>query len=533
MDTLNIVLRRVRRRLALQQWIGFNIRALLISLTVCVLIRALTKLFPTLPDPEYVYIACLVAGVLAATGWAVYRRPRLLDAALEADRRLGLQERLTSSLALEGAEGPMVEAVHADARQRLTQVNILEAFPFYPPRAARWLLVPVLAFAVASFVPELDLFGLQKQKVEAKAKQETQRVQAERLKELLKPLKEAGAAYGPADVADLPMMLEHLADQLQAGQISEKQALAKVSSMTQELHKREEALKNNMPVPKLLDNMDEYGAARDVAKSVQNGNFGEAAKELQKLAEKLKKGELTPQEKEKLSEGLKKLADAMKSGKLGANPKLAEALNKAGESMQGASGDMKGLEEALKDLQESQMSMKDLASAMEQLKKIDAAKMNMVKWQQGKLGQCKFCRLCGKPLKPCKNGKGCKGCGEGHECSGVCESCGKIGPGMRGPGIGQGNSTGPLPDVKDGFEPTMLPGQMTQGKALLDIVQRTAPDPSDAKSTAQYVEGVVLEAQQQAEQALTKEEIPAGSKEFVRQYFGSLEPSEAGTKPPE
>ncbi|MDX9973014.1 MAG: hypothetical protein RBU21_08495 [FCB group bacterium] len=528
MDTLSVVLRRIRRRMAFQQWLAFNVEALMMSLTLCVAICMLTRLFPSVLDPTYIYVACVALGVLAATGWAVYRRPKLLDAALEADKRLGLQERLSSSLSLEGVEGPMVEAVHADARGRLAQVDAAKAFPYYPPRAARWLAVPVLAFAAASFVPELDLFGLQQKQVEAKAKLETRRVQAERIKELAKPIREAASTYGAGDMADMPKALEQLADQLQSGEITEKQALAKVSSLSEDLQKRQENLKQNMPTPQLLDNLAEYGAARDAAKSIQKGEFGQAAKEMQKLAEKMKKGELSPEEKKKLSEGMKKLADSLKSGKMGANPELAKALEKAAESMEGASGDMAGMEEALNDLENVELSMKDLASAMEQLQKLNVAQAQMMKWKQGQLGPSKFCRNCGKALKPCKEGKNCKGCKDG-QCSGVCGSCAGegMGAGMGGAGIGQGNTTGPLGDVNDAFEPTMLPGQMTQGKALLDIVQRTAPNPEDAQSTAEFIEGVVVDAQQEAEQALTKEEIPTGSKEFVRQYFGSLEPEKA------
>jgi hypothetical protein len=47
-----------------------------------------------------VAIIVAVGGILFATAFAIWRRPCLLKAALDADRRLGLQERLTSSLQL-------------------------------------------------------------------------------------------------------------------------------------------------------------------------------------------------------------------------------------------------------------------------------------------------------------------------------------------------------------------------------------------------------------------------------------------------
>lgn len=537
MDPLLAVLRKVRRRMMFQRWLAFNVKALLISLTLCVLLQVVTRLFPGILAPEPLYLAVLILGILGATAWTVYRRPRLLDAALEADNRLGLQERVTSSLALADADGPMIDALHADARRRLAGLDTAHAFPLYPPRAARWLAVPLLAFVLASFMPDIDLFGLHKRQVEATQKDEARRVQAARLEEVAKRLKEEGAVPGPRNLDALSASFADLAGDLESGELTEKQALAKVTDLAQEIQQHRQALQQNAATPKLLEDLSGFGAAESIAKSIQQGNFGEAAQEAEKLQEKLKKGNLTPEEKKKLAESVKKLAEALKSGELGQkgalNKALAEALAKAGESMQ--DGKMEGLEEALEGLEAAELSLKDLASAMDQLQKLDFAMQNMVDWQQNALGPSQFCRLCGKALKPCKHGEGCKSCGTGYGCCGICGTCAGNGdgPGMGGYGRGRGNTTGPLGDVEDAFDPTMLPGQLSPGKALLDIVQRTAPDAEDAQTTVEYTEGVWVEAQQEAEQALTKEEIPAGSKEFVRQYFGSLEPTgkETETQP--
>mgnify|MGYP000218509915 FL=1 len=97
------------------------------------------------------------------------------------------------------------------------------------------------------------------------------------------------------------------------------------------------------------------------------------------------------------------------------------------------------------------------------------------------------------------------------------------GQGMGGPGSGRGGNVGELPEVQAGLSPTFLPGEMTPGKVLSSIMKHNAPD-EDPEATAEYVSQTIIEVQQAAEEALTKEEIPQGSKEFVRQYFGSLEP---------
>jgi hypothetical protein len=67
----------------------------------------------------------------------------------------------------------------------------------------------------------------------------------------------------------------------------------------------------------------------------------------------------------------------------------------------------------------------------------------------------------------------------------------------------------------------MLPGEVDQGEILMSIMERTSPEAEDAQSSAGFSESLTA-VQREAEQALTHEEIPQGSKEFVRQYFGSL-----------
>jgi hypothetical protein len=138
--------------------------------------------------------------------------------------------------------------------------------------------------------------------------------------------------------------------------------------------------------------------------------------------------------------------------------------------------------------------------------------------QMAKLQQCQM------KFAECENKLYCS------ECMGICKggTCTgnkfAVGPyGLRGPGRGRGNQIGELPDVEASFDPKMLPGDMTKGKILASIMQRAAPT-DGAESTIEYSEQALVQVKQQAEEALTREEIPPGSREFVRQYFGSLEP---------
>ncbi|MFC1736806.1 hypothetical protein ACFL1X_11870, partial [Candidatus Hydrogenedentota bacterium] len=255
-----------------------------------------------------------------------------------------------------------------------------------------------------------------------------------------------------------------------------------------------------------------------------------AREKVEDLAKKLAEVKLDPQEMKKLANEFSELSKMLG----GENSELGKALSNLAQKM--AAGDMEG---AMSGMEGVKMSLDDLASVMEQLNAMNVALTEMVQWEVEKLGPSDFCRWCGVPLDDCKVGEGCKGCGSGQKCSGLCGMCGGMAGiggvmgyseelwmsqgGMRGPGRGQGGMTGELPDVSANFTPTFLKGVQTQGKIIASVMQKGKPD-ADAEPTLEYIEGAFSEVRQEAEQALTKEEIPAGSKEFVRQYFGSLEP---------
>jgi hypothetical protein len=150
---------------------------------------------------------------------------------------------------------------------------------------------------------------------------------------------------------------------------------------------------------------------------------------------------------------------------------------------------------------------------MRQLDSMKVAKAYLGEWKGDLMGESGYCRYCGSKL------------GEGGECeNGQCQ--GGHGPGLRGAGHGEGNRIGHVPEIEAGFQPTQAPGPTTQGKMLADLLQRSTPE-SGEEATVEYISGSFEQLEQEAEQALTQEEIPPGAKEFVRQYFGAIEPEKA------
>ena len=125
---------------------------------------------------------------------------------------------------------------------------------------------------------------------------------------------------------------------------------------------REEREKMAAGMPSLRPGMAlaKLDRTKELASSIQEGNFekaAEKARELQQqLAERLdKEGGLTDQDREALAQELKTLAEQLG----GKDSMLGQALEKAAEGMT-----MKDAEGMLAALEQMQMSLEDVASAM-------------------------------------------------------------------------------------------------------------------------------------------------------------------------
>ncbi len=496
MDPLVTALHTIRRRLLITRWTRFTVNALIAASIASLVWLLLTRLFPALGGSELVAATFAVAAVVGATIWTAWKRPSLLNTALEADRRLGLKERITSSLELADSDAPMVRELHADARTQLARLDVRREFPFATPRAIRWLAIPLVLFLLGYvLLPEFDLFNFRERQAEAKARDTAVRVEAERLLAAVQPLRELPA---PVDgkFEGIAEGVERIAEGLEAGQVTEKQAVARLANLAKLLEQEREKLAAETPIPKLNGDTAKLSMAKDVANNIQNGDFGKAGEKLQELMQKLKAGELSQESQDQLESDLNELAK-MLGGK---DSMLGEALADIAAGLK--MDDKAALQAALEKLD---LSLDDLKSLMAQMEKLRLAQLK--------------CSECEKKLY----------CAE---CQGICKgTCSgskfAVGPyGLRGPGRGRGNQIGELPDVNASYDPKMLPGDMTKGKILASIMQRAAPS-EGADSTVEYSEQALVQVKQQAEEALTREEIPPGSREFVRQYFGSLEPESA------
>ncbi len=526
MDPLVATLQRLRRRLGLQLWLRRLFQGLVITSAVCCAWLVLTRCFPSLGNPIPVCTALIGVAIAATTVVALRGVPSLAQTALEADRRGNLKERLISSWELAGVEGPMIRELHADARNHLSALDPAEHFPFTASTAMRWMCVPIALFGVIyAVMPELDLLGLKRQAAEKTARESAVSAKVKKLESVARSLKDLKNQEHPR-ISDAISKIERIAQDLQAGTITEKPAFARLTEVGKELNKVTQDMTSQVQMHRGQGSGSELkGRPGDAVK----GSLSEAVDKLREVRKKLKKGGLSAAESESLEKETAELAKTLADSNIALDETLSKALSKLRASLKS-----KDLDAAMQAAQSVETSLSDLKSLLEQIEKTEKATTDLWETQQALLGQSGTCRICGSELKPCPNGKDCAGCDLGNSCLGICPECGKshgYGPGMNargrgetgGKGEGDGGEVGPLPDAKVSLRPTTLPGQVTRGKALATIFQRSAPE-QGAKPSVDQVSGEFVKVRQEAEEALTKEHIPPGSREFVRQYFGSIEP---------
>jgi hypothetical protein len=111
------------------------------------------------PRAVGIAIALVVAGALAGAVWGLVKRTGQADVARLADRAFGLEDRVAT--ALEWAERPdrtpLVDALVADATERVSALSPRTIVRRILPREARILPVPLLAVVVLALAPPVPL----------------------------------------------------------------------------------------------------------------------------------------------------------------------------------------------------------------------------------------------------------------------------------------------------------------------------------------------------------------------------------------
>jgi hypothetical protein len=414
-DVLNSALKRVRRRVLVSKLLSIASFDLCVVLSLFAAYVLLAKLL-ALPYRPLTALVLAVSGsvLLTAVRGAFRLRLSLFGAAVLADERLKLRERISSAVYLEKSpasapDSAWGEVVRRDGERSLRGIDLARSFPVRPPRHLRWVLLPALLTVGFAFLPPLDLLGLNHDRlVDAAMRSEVERKRDELQKALEALRKEAEKPPDPEIEKALaafkkPEAVEGEQKKKEgepppAGEEAKKDALM-------EFGRLEEAIKNQLARPEisqLREFLDRFppgakspsaltGALREAMK---HGDFQKAGKELKELMDKLdslkgkKASELSAEEKEKL----KKLSEEL--ARLGRDSALLSRLSRAFSGA--ATGLSTGsLPQSLEDLAQLSKELEDLAQLEKDLELLKNA-LDLAQLSLGELGDLHKCPNCGK-----------------------------------------------------------------------------------------------------------------------------------------
>jgi len=502
------------------------------------------KFYPFDVNPLPVALWAIAAAALVAGACAHCVRPTIEQAAVETDIRAGLAERLSTALTLadQAESNPVVQAVQRDAQARAGTVDVRQHFPFEWPWEGRYLAIPIVALLVVHFaLPDIDPWGRKAAIRERKDREALLAKQAAKLAQLKRKVVK-GTTGKDRELEKIEQEFDQLAEELKTPGMTKPRAMAKLSKLADALERRRKNL-GKQAAPKLPRALERrLKIAKKIAEAMNKDDLKDAAEQLKDLAQKLNEGKLDKGKLEQLKQELKDMADALQK----TNPELAKALKQAAQQLTA-----EDVAKAAQKLADAGMKMEELQEMLKQMQDMEQALAQVAKLQK-QLGHHKHytrCRGCGKPLhcnNPLCDAAAGGECPSGKQCpfeSGFCPECtalgaaiammgqgqgggkgkgkGGKGGGMHGPGRGKGGDWGELPDVDVDFQATKIKGMRSKAKPLGVYFTRGAGKAGKAK--AQAVE-VVREFRAAAEEALVKERIPQGHKDYIRKYFDTIQP---------
>ena len=553
MDQLVKQVRRASRRLLLEQFVSALAWCLCGGLCVAAIGLGVAKLWPIGVDaPVWTWSwlgGGLGAGFLAALLWTWIARRGQLEAAIEIDRRFGLKERVSSTLALtpEDIETEAGHALVADAVRRVERINVGDQFTL---SANRRNLLPILPAALA--IGLLFLPNAQQEEAEAAVAVRAERKQvqksSEQLRRKLAQRRKDAEKKNLKEAADLFKKLEEGVRRSASDKKTDrKKAMVKLNDLAKELQKRREKIGDGQQVRRQLNKMMKnlkQGPAEKIAKAMQGGDIPKAMKEIEKLKAQLDAGKLDKKQMEALAKQLGDMQNKLQKA-LDAHKKAKEDLKREIEKQKKAG---------------NQAQAKKLQQKMDQLERQDK-QMQRLRQMAQKMGQCSKCLGEGKAsdaakqlaelgkdleqlqsqleegemltdaldqIAEAKDSMKCKKC-QGGGCK-ACQGKGK-GQGL-GQGLGQGNKPGdglgggrgvgfrPEQEDKTGTFDSTVRQNITKGKAVV-IGEAAGKNLRERKRGEIRVE-FAKPVETRESDPTAGQRLPRSERDHTREYFERL-----------
>ncbi|HQR05245.1 MAG TPA: hypothetical protein PLN21_00400 [Gemmatales bacterium] len=564
---LQQVERKVQQTQRRQVWqrtllaLPFNMTVALLIGTICVIVLPLVGI-PLSGWELAIVTVIILAELLSTLAIAWVSRPTRQDAAYSLDQAFGLEERIVTLTTLRSDQHE-TEAAQLLARQmqeRVAKIEVAQQFLYTLPRRSWYApLGATLALIVALFFPAAGLFSTATKANEKNGNKETKAAEQKQIditsfkqanEERKKRLKEIGSADLNEMQKEIDQLLQKL-EKTQEGSAEAKMSLEDVTRLTEKVRQQETAKEKIDEIKKQLkielgDKLGgDKGPAEEFTKALTKADFDKAKKEMQKLAEKMKNGEMSKEEMKDLAKQMNNLKDKLEQ--IAQQKEKLEALEKSNLDPETKAKEKEKIEkemEKLKDIADLAQQMKDAAeqlqkdpdAAREALEKM-AEELGKMEMTEEELGELKLTEGDLQDLKNAIAGMKGKGGKKGKK-----DSWDKGDGSDDEKGDGQGDKQGQGGGKQDGE---------TEGGARDEKIDDTKAEDTNTKTKSsnngkltvvgegpkqgkpgkdQVKERIVLssadldQAKQQASEALKQQKISQTQKNVVTDFYKNLAP---------
>ena len=494
-----------------------------------------------------------VLGIAMAGIWTFCIRRSKLDAAIELDRRYGLKERVSSTLALSTDElhSDVGQALMSDAIRRVERIDVREQFRVAPTWRLLLPLAPALAIAILAMLPSAAMKQAEANvtttpEIKKQIKTATMKLQ-ERIKESQKKAEEMGLQESDV-LKEVNKELDKLAGK---DATDRKDALIKINDMAKEIEKRKHDLGGAEQMRKELDKLKDIakGPADKMADALKQGDFGKAQEEMKKVNQELKNGSLSKEDQEKLAKQLEqmqeKLQQAVEDQKQARDQlqrqieqKLAEGNVSEAAKMQqqldqmsqNAAEKQQMMEQLAMKLGEATQALKegDPKEAAEKLDKLaaDLQKVQKQLEEAENLQEVLDQLADAKDAMKCDNcqGEGCAQCqanGNGNGKDGLAKGDGK----GKGKGMGKGRGQGERDEEETdkSFYDTRVAAEAKKGQS---VRVGDASGPNKAGKSFESIKEEVMASIAKPPDSIEDVTLPRDQRENAKQYFERLRKGE-------
>ena len=445
-EVLKHALTRLMRRL---NWLRMEFcltRSYVVGLLLAVAVLALHKTY-LISSSVWAPVAIVVVTGLVGLEWWRRRRANLFETAIEADRQLGLKEKLSSGVAFTDpslvrrkaqrtltfsverelppalrrlaalgasalrslavilppinvtpawarreAKSELVPALVAEAAATAGRTQPRRVFPW----RANWRLYSIGAMELLMLIGLLAWSGKDLRSAEQRAVGKALEVEGKKLEEVAKQQKEIAEREKMPEAKKAALELAKLGKQMQDKRMPKKDAMLKLDELQRQTEKMQEKAaqqkeaKEVTSLQKLADALKEEQLqneqSQELAKQLVQQNMAEARSAVEKMMKQLQDKKTSAEKKKELAKELEQMAKALE--KAGASD-LAKQMQQLAQSMQ--SGNQQQMQQAGQQLQQMMSNLQMSQEQMEALSQMG----QMMKMSQMNIGQSdQKCELC-------------------------------------------------------------------------------------------------------------------------------------------